>query len=125
MIFITHLFFRRRQARQALAFRMPGYPWSTLAGAGLMIAVLITTAFTSEFRMTLFTGVPFLVLLSAVFLLRDPRTTAAVSSAPREEQLVPSAVPWRASAPFALLRKRRADKVREPAPEVNSDEVQL
>jgi L-asparagine transporter-like permease len=82
MIFITHLFFRRRQARQALAFRMPGYPWSTLAGAGLMTAVLITTAFTSESRMTLFTGVPFLVLLSAVFLVRERRVHIVQEPAP-------------------------------------------
>ena len=82
MIFITHLFFRRRHARQALAFRMSGYPWSTLAGAGLMTAVLITTAFTSEFRMTLFTGVPFLVLLSAVFVVRKRRAYIVQEPAP-------------------------------------------
>jgi L-asparagine transporter-like permease len=52
---------------------MWGYPWSTSAGAGLMTAILITTVFTPEFRMTLLSGVPFLVLLSAVFLLRNRR----------------------------------------------------
>ncbi len=82
MIFITHLFFRRRRGDQALAFRMWGYPWSTLAGAGLMLAVLMTTAFTSEFRMTLFSGVPFLVLLSAVFLLRKRRAHILDEPAP-------------------------------------------
>jgi L-asparagine transporter-like permease len=82
MIFITHLFFRRRHADQPLAFRMWGYPWSTLAGAGLMLAILITTAFTPEFRMTLLSGVPFLVLLSVVFLLRNGRAQFIDEPAP-------------------------------------------
>jgi L-asparagine transporter-like permease len=70
MIFVTHLFFRRRHADDALRFRMWGFPWSSLAGAGLMIALLITTLFTREFRMTLICGVPFLLLLTAVFQVR-------------------------------------------------------
>jgi AAT family amino acid transporter len=73
MIFITHLFFRRRHANHgdnAVTFRMWGYPWLSLAGAGLMIATLVTTIFTREFRMTLVCGVPFLLLLAAVFLVR-------------------------------------------------------
>jgi len=78
MIFVTHLFFRRAFRRnhddQALSFRMWGYPWlslgSSLAGAGLMIACLVTTFFTREFRMTLIGGIPFLLLLTGVFLAR-------------------------------------------------------
>jgi len=74
MIFVTHLFFRRVFRRnhrsEVLAFRMWGYPWLTLAGAGLMIACLITTFFTREFRMTLIVGIPFLFLLTGVFLAR-------------------------------------------------------
>jgi hypothetical protein len=55
-----------------------GYPWSTLAGAALILAILITSAFTQEFRMTLVSGVPFLVLLSAIFLMRNrPVQTAS------------------------------------------------
>ena len=70
MIFVTHLFFRRRHANETLSFRMWGYPHSTLTGAGLMIATLITTLFTPEFRMTLLCGIPFLLLLAAVFFVR-------------------------------------------------------
>lgn len=73
MIFITHLFFRRRSAGQALGFRMWGYPYSSIAGAGLMAAILVTTAFTREFRMTLVCGVPFLLLLAGVFSARYRR----------------------------------------------------
>jgi L-asparagine transporter-like permease len=67
MIFATHFFFRRHHDRRsgpALAFRMKFFPWTTLLGAGLMLAVLVTTAFTDIFRMTLVFGVPFLVLLA-------------------------------------------------------------
>ncbi len=72
MIFITHYFFRR--ARLAAAqprppFRMWGYPFTSLFGAGLMAAILITTLFNQPFRMTLIFGIPFLVLLSLVYFL--------------------------------------------------------
>jgi len=67
MIFITHLFFRRQHRGQVLAFRMWGFPVTSLAGAGLMAAALVTTYFTPEFRMTLLCGVPFMVALLAVY----------------------------------------------------------
>ena len=76
MIFVTHYFFRRHHDRQrgpALAFRMAGFPVTTLLGAGLMLAVLVTTAFTDLFRMTLVFGVPFLTLLVLSFyVVRRP-----------------------------------------------------
>ena len=75
MIFVTHLYFRRAHAGERLAFRMWGYPkgyrkgypwaypWTSLLGAGLMASILLTTAFTAEFRMTLVYGLPMLALL--------------------------------------------------------------
>lgn len=76
MIFVTHLFFRRRHASRALAFRMWGYPYSTLLGAALMLAALVTTLFTREFRMTLLCGLPLLLALTAVFFARFRRPLA-------------------------------------------------
>ncbi|KAF1039934.1 MAG: GABA permease [Burkholderia lata] len=67
MIFVTHLFFRRHHRGQALAFRMWGFPVTSLLGAALMFAALVTTYFTREFRMTLFCGVPFMIALSVVY----------------------------------------------------------
>jgi AAT family amino acid transporter len=70
MIFVTHYFFRRHHDRAGgppPAFRMAFFPWATLLGAGLMIAVLVTTAFTEMFRMTLVFGLPALALLVAAF----------------------------------------------------------
>ncbi|MEZ2740332.1 amino acid permease [Comamonas jiangduensis] len=72
MVFVTHLAFRRRRDREGVVstFRMWGFPWLTLLGAILMGAVLITTAFTPQFRLTLAFGLPWLVLLSVIYLLR-------------------------------------------------------
>jgi L-asparagine transporter-like permease len=82
MIFVTHYAFRRaRQRSGALpAFRMPGYPATTLLGAALMAAVLATTAFTPAFRLTLRFGLPFLATLVLVYLLRYRRNIPAIVS---------------------------------------------
>src|SRR5580693_6085036 len=42
MIFVTHLFFRRAHVGKYLAFRMWGYPYASLLGTGLMVAILLT-----------------------------------------------------------------------------------
>ena len=79
MIFVTHYAFRRACERSGapLRFRMPGYPATTLLGAALMAAVLLTTAFTEAFRLTLVFGVPFLAVLVACYRLWYRRGVAA------------------------------------------------
>ncbi|WP_431221894.1 amino acid permease [Serratia sp. L9] len=78
MIFITHLFFRRRHAQTHLKFRMWGYPYFTLAGAILMAALMVTTLFTDFFRMTLLFGIPFTLLLVVIyFYSRQTQVTRA------------------------------------------------
>ena len=72
MIFVTHLYFRRAHAGEHLAFRMWGYPYLSLLGAGLMTAILLTTAFTVEFRMTLVYGLPALGLFCVAWRIRRP-----------------------------------------------------
>jgi amino acid transporter, AAT family len=67
MIFVTHLYFRRRHLEQRLPFRMWGYPWTSRLGALLMAAILVTTAFTEEFRMTLIYGLPALGALALIW----------------------------------------------------------
>lgn len=86
MIFFTHYRFRRyHQARGALqlSFRMWGFPWATLLGLGLMLAILLTTAFVDAFRMTLVFGIPFLALLTAAYCL-FVRKAAAVAADPAQ-----------------------------------------
>jgi amino acid transporter, AAT family len=74
MIFVTHIYFRRRYNGPKPSFRMWGFPYTPLAGAALMAAILITTYFTAEFRMTLLYGIPFLAALSTVYFLRHRRS---------------------------------------------------
>src|SRR3977135_4352457 len=91
MIFVTHYRFRRVRARTGsapLRFRMVGFPATTLLGAALMAAVLLTTAFTDAFRTTLVFGLPFLAGLTVSYWIwhrRNART--AVSSAGRTRAL--------------------------------------
>jgi L-asparagine transporter-like permease len=70
MIFVTHLFFRRASADRATSFRMWGFPATTLLGAALMAALLLTTAFTQIFRSTLLFGLPFLGALMLLYYFR-------------------------------------------------------
>ena len=80
MIFVTHLFFRRARERAGEGrpqVRMPGYPYLTALGAVLVAAVLLTTAFSPDFRITLLVGVPFLALISAVYFARREKFSRA------------------------------------------------
>lgn len=80
MIFVTHFFFRRARARDSsppARFRMWGFPFTTLLGAGLMAALLLTTAFTEAFRMTLVFGLPYLGFLAVIYYLRIRAPAAA------------------------------------------------
>ncbi len=82
MIFVTHLRFRRAHAATPLAFRMWGFPYTTLAGIALLSAILLTTPFTPAFRLTLVYGLPFLALLTTIFLTRHrPTLTEDLPSA--------------------------------------------
>jgi L-asparagine transporter-like permease len=70
MIFVTHFFVRRAQPASgdaAARFRLWGFPATTLLGAGLMAALLVTTAFTEAFRLTLVVGLPYLGCLTLVY----------------------------------------------------------
>ena len=86
MIFVTHLRFRRHHAQTKLVFRMWGYPYTSLAGAALMSAALVTTLFTREFRPTLLYGIPFVAVLTGVYLLRRTRPLAAATPTLEETQ---------------------------------------
>jgi len=87
MIFITHYCFRHVRERDAappLRFCMRGFPVTTLLGATLMAAVLLTTAFTDEFGLTRAFGLPFLATLAAIDWLRyrqAPRATPSSGEA--------------------------------------------
>jgi L-asparagine transporter-like permease len=80
MIFVTHFFFRRARVREGSAparFQMWGFPFTSLLGAGVMSALLLTTAFSDAFRMTLAFGLPYLGLLAVIYYLRLRAPAAA------------------------------------------------
>ncbi|NJC39836.1 L-asparagine transporter-like permease [Brevundimonas alba] len=71
LIFVTHVAYRRKHQPEPGRFRMPGGQWTSLLGAVLMAAILITTAFTEAFRMTLVVGVPCFAVLLLIWWLRQ------------------------------------------------------
>ncbi len=77
MIFVTHYYFRRARAAQPQSsFRMIGFPVTTLTGAALMAAVLLTTAFSDAFRLTLAFGLPFMAVLGVLYWYRQARDSS-------------------------------------------------
>ena len=84
MIFITHLFFRRRWValgRPRLPVHMIGYPYTSLLGAAAIVAIIITTWFVDGMQPALKWGLPWLAFLSLAYLLVKSRR-ASVSAAP-------------------------------------------
>ena len=71
MILITHLAFRRANARAAkpvLRFA-PSGPWSSLSGLVALLGVLVSTWWVPGFRIMLLSGVPWLVLLTVCYFV--------------------------------------------------------
>jgi len=69
MILITHLAFRRANARAAKPvwrFAPPG-PWSSLSGLVALLGVLISTWWVPGFRVTLLAGLPWLVFITLCY----------------------------------------------------------
>jgi len=72
MIFITHLFFRRKwdaSGRPRLPVRMIGYPYTSLLGMAAIVAIIATTWWIEGMRVTLVAGLPWLALLTAAYFL--------------------------------------------------------
>ncbi|MBC2658813.1 amino acid permease [Pseudomonas sp. MSSRFD41] len=82
-IFLTHLCFRRQQGSEPLAFKLWGYPWTSLGGLLLMLAVMVTTLFTEPFFLTLVCGLPFLGLILSIYYLRFRGKRALDAEAPK------------------------------------------
>lgn len=72
MIFITHLFFRKkweRSGNEKLPIRMIGYPYLTILGAVLLAAVVISTWFSEPFKATMIVGVPWLIFITIAYFV--------------------------------------------------------
>lgn len=69
MIFISFMRFRPRWRGRQLPVRAPLYPILPLVGAALLIAILLTMLFNSDWRFAWYAGVPFLLALAAVYMM--------------------------------------------------------
>ncbi|MFE4813123.1 amino acid permease [Peribacillus simplex] len=72
MVFISHLFFRKRWERSGgrkLPVKMYGFPYLTILGAILLFALTVSTWFTGPFKIVLQFGVPWLIFLCIVYVL--------------------------------------------------------
>ena len=69
MVFVTHLGFGKVRRTLTLPFRMVQYPATPMLGLALMLAILITTAFVPGTELTLLCGVPFLLVILAVYFV--------------------------------------------------------
>ena len=106
MIFITHLAFRRKWdalGRPRLPVRMIGYPYTSMLGAALIVAILATTWWVEGMRITIIAGLPWLAVLSVAYALvawrraacagvRYPRTQANGAVGARRPDCVPPAL---------------------------------
>ncbi|MCU4480805.1 amino acid permease [Acinetobacter ursingii] len=75
-IFVTHLFFRKKLAKNkiALKFRIPASSLISIFGLVSILSITITTWFTHEFKSTLQFGLPFILILVLFFYLRPTAT---------------------------------------------------
>ena len=78
VIFLTHLFFRRKWRGPVLPVRMIGYPYTSLLGIGAILAIMATCWFVEGMRVSLIAGVSWLGLLTIGFWLVRRRSPAAV-----------------------------------------------
>ena len=77
IILLSHLSFRRRYRGADLPVRMPFFPLMQLAGLALLVAVLVTMGLDTDFwNISWICGVPWLVLLSAVYFIWKSRRRA-------------------------------------------------
>jgi L-asparagine transporter-like permease len=76
VIFVTHLFFRAKweaAGHPRLPVRMIGYPYTSLAGAAAIVAILATTWWVEGMRVTLIAGLPWLGALTVAYFLVNRR----------------------------------------------------
>ena len=77
MIFITHLSFRKHwvaQGGRTLPVRMPLFPATTILGGALVLAIIISTWWVEGMRVTLESGIPWLLVLTFWYLVWRRKT---------------------------------------------------
>jgi len=80
MIFVTHLYFRRAwvaSGNPPPRVRMWGYPYLTILGAALVLAIILSTIWVDGMQPTLEAGLPWLLALTAAYFLWARRSKSA------------------------------------------------
>lgn len=83
MIFITHFSFRRAwvaRGNAPPAVRMIGYPYLTVLGACLIIAILASTIWVDGMEPTLQAGLPWLAFISLAYFVWKRRANSSIHS---------------------------------------------
>lgn len=86
MIFITHVYFRKAweaAGNRKLPVRMIGYPYTSILGALLVSGIIATTWWVPGMRPTIYSGLPWLALISILYLAwrrNGERSTAPLPS---------------------------------------------
>jgi AAT family amino acid transporter len=78
MIFVTHLFFRHKWealGRPRLPVHLIGYPYTSILGVAMLVAILTTTWWVEGMRITLIAGIPWLVFISVAYFLVNKKAT--------------------------------------------------
>jgi L-asparagine transporter-like permease len=76
VIFLTHLFFRRKWNGPTLPVRLIGYPWTSLSGIAAIVAIMATCWFVEGMRVSIIAGVSWLALLTIGYGLVRRRQAA-------------------------------------------------
>lgn len=80
-ILVSHLAFRRHHPAASLPVRMPFFPWMQIAGLIMLVAILVTMGLDTYFYVSWLLGVPWVLLISALYFLWRARARRA--TAPR------------------------------------------
>lgn len=90
MIFVTHLYFRPKWEAAGgprLPIRLIGYPYTSLLGAGLLVAIIISTWWVEGMRVTMIAGIPWLAFITAAYFIvarKHARVSGAVTETRRD-----------------------------------------
>jgi len=94
LIFITHLGFRRHCQAERLSrlpFVMPLFPLSTILGGLAVLAILVSTWWVPDMRVTLEAGIPWLLLLTVLYFAWGRQRGRAVASRSPQPASAPEA----------------------------------
>lgn len=78
MVFISHLYFRKaweKSGGRKLPVKMMGFPFLTILGAVLLVALMLST-WVTDFKILLQFGVPWLIFLSIAYFFINKRKSA-------------------------------------------------